>query len=122
MINKMKLLQLNVSREPFEVMVTGEKQIEFRKFSKWIYSRIYDEVNNCFRKDYDGVKITHGYGKNRPYFIAYLYDIENICHCVCCNEINTTHKYSNELKVREMDYDYRILLGEIIETGNIRKK
>ena len=39
-------LKLTLKKMPFEVMVTGEKKIEFRCPSKWIESRLFDKENS----------------------------------------------------------------------------
>ena len=54
-------------RAPFEVMVTGEKKMEFRDPSAYITSRL---VNSKTGKDkeYDLVEFTNGYGSTRPRF------------------------------------------------------
>lgn len=102
---KPKILHLIVSKRPFEVMVTGEKSIEYRKPSKWIESRLIG-------KDYDLIKITHGYGKNRPYFIA--------VYCFFSRALaDYTPSYSNELTVNVEPNDYKIYIGTIIEKGNL---
>ena len=38
----MKVLRLTLKKKAFDVMVTGEKQEEFRKYSKWIESRLFN--------------------------------------------------------------------------------
>jgi len=60
----MNILHLSIKKEPFEVMVTGEKDIEVRKISTWIDSRLFNK--NGSKKHYDLVKFTNGYGKSRP--------------------------------------------------------
>ena len=101
----MKILHLSLKKEPFEVMVTGEKKHEFRKNSRWINSRLYG-------KSYDVVKFVNGYGSDKPYFIAeYLgYDRVKYIH---------QHYYSNGLVVTCFNGDFVINLGKIIEKGNI---
>lgn len=64
----MATLKLTVSKAPFEVMFSGEKNSEYRACSPWIESRLFDK--NGKAKEYGFVEITHGYGKNRPSFEA----------------------------------------------------
>ena len=56
----MKILKLTLSKLPFDVTVTGEKTIEYRKPSKWILSRLKG-------KHYRKIWFTNGYGKTRPF-------------------------------------------------------
>lgn len=91
---------------PFEVMVKGEKNSEFRRPSDWIKSRLLS-------KSYDVVKFVNGYGADKPYFIAkYLGFIRT--------HSDTSITYSNGLIVNVEEGDYIIHLGEIIETGNLK--
>jgi hypothetical protein len=100
----MKILHLTLKKKPFEVMVTGEKKIEYRKPSKWILSRLVS-------KEYDYVKFVNGYGKDKPYFIA-EYSGFNIVN------MNYSATWS-DFKVNVKIGDIAILLGTIIEKGNI---
>jgi len=63
-----RYLYLSLKKEPFAVMVTGEKQEEFRKNSGWIRSRLFDKKDN--EKKYDYIKFVNGYGADKPYFIC----------------------------------------------------
>jgi hypothetical protein len=100
----MKILHLTLKKLPFDVMVTGEKIIEFRKPSKWIISRL--------QKQYDVIKFTNGYGKDKPYFIAKYagYGMERV---------GRSFKYSNGLTVYSGIETVKIYIGEIIEKGNL---
>jgi len=60
-------LKLSLKRLPFEVMVTGEKTIEYRYPSKWIESRLYKKDK---KRAYDFIEFTNGYGKNKPFLKA----------------------------------------------------
>lgn len=94
-----------LSKEPFDVMVTGEKTTEFRKPSKWILSRIEG-------KNFEVVKFVNGYGKDNPYFIAKFRGWEK--------EINPYEvTYSNGLRVKSDVGTIKIYIGEIIEKGNL---
>ena len=108
MENSKKTLHLTLSKLPFDVMVTGEKTEEFRKNSQWIRSRLIG-------KDYDFVKFTNGYGKDKPYFICQYKDY------IQCYMTFHRRKYSNGLVVEGIGRgDFIIYLGKIIETGNIK--
>ena len=92
-------------------MVTGEKKEEFRKHSKWMYSRLYDRDWN--EKEYDLIKFVNGYGKDKPYYVCkYAGFME-------CYMNVADRKYSNGLIVTGIGKgDLIIYCGEIIERGN----
>lgn len=110
----MKILHLAVNKQAFDVMITGEKKPEFRRPSRWIISRLFDE--NDVTRQYNAVKFTNGYGKNRPYFICKFEAVCKLFPMICRH---TVEKYSNGLEVEVTTDDYVIRLGDIIETGNI---
>lgn len=103
---KMKTLYLTVHKKAFEVMITGEKHEEYRKPSKWIISRLFDK--NMQPKKYDVVKITNGYKKDSPYFIAEFHGLSNW-------KITTDLYFSNGLKVQIEPGDIIIKLGKKLE-------
>lgn len=86
-------------------MVTGEKQVEYRSPSNWIFSRLRG-------KHYDYVKFVNGYGKDKPYFIAkYIgYEVENNPYTI---------EFSNGLKVDSKKGTVKIYINEIVEKGNL---
>ena len=107
----MKTLHLTLKKEPFDLMVSGEKKEEFRNHTRWIKSRLFNKDGTL--KDYDYVKFTNGYGKNRPYFIAiYLFFKRSFA--------TYSKVYSNGFKVDVHTGDFIIYLGSIIEKGNIK--
>jgi hypothetical protein len=65
----LQILKLSLNKEPFEVMITGEKKVEYRGKSNWMTSRLVDSKTNE-DKVYDLVQFTNGYGKDKPYFTA----------------------------------------------------
>ena len=105
-------LHLTLSEAPFQVMVTGEKTIEFRKPSDWIKSRLFN--SNGTRKEFDVVKFTHGYKKNAPFFISIFNGFDT------CKK-KSLGKYSNGLEVSIEEGDILIYLGEILSSGNLKK-
>ena len=93
-------LKLVVSKKPFEVMKTGEKVEEFRRISKWMDSRLYNKDGT--KRHYDLIQISHGYGPDRPTFIA-KYEGFHI--------VNTVRKtYSNMLNVSFEDTPTYVIL------------
>ena len=58
---------MTLKAQPYEVMVTGEKKVEFREATRWIESRLIDSTTGKV-KQYDRVKFANGYGKERPSF------------------------------------------------------
>lgn len=59
-------LKLTLSKKPFEVMLTGEKTVEYRRQSQWMKSRLFDKHGNL--RVYSTVEFVNGYGKDRPRF------------------------------------------------------
>jgi hypothetical protein len=101
------ILHLTLKKEPFDVMVTGEKTTEYRNKSEWIMSRLLG-------KKYDYVKCVNGYGKSKPFFVARYrgFEIETNPYQV---------SYSNGLEVKSEKGTVKIYLGEVVEKGNIKK-
>lgn len=97
----MTTLKLSINKKAFDVMVTGEKNEEFRDESKWILSRL---VN----KKHEFIQFTNGYGKDRPVFVAkYLGYTSG----------EADKKYSNGLTVT--GNKIIIKFGEIIDKKNL---
>ena len=114
----MKILTLTLNKKPFDVMITGEKNREYRKMKegskikKGNRGKLYDiKTNYTQPKIYDYVEFTNGYGKERPSFTALFIKTSII------NSVNET--YSNGLTVKYDEPVYCIELGDIIETKNI---
>lgn len=102
---KLKVLHLSIKKEPFEVMVTGEKPNEYRKPTKWMLSRLYHKDGTP--KHYDVIKFVNGYGKNRPQFV---------CEFKGFNQVNGPvgkFKYSNGFEVDVVAGDIIIECGKI---------
>ncbi len=114
-LSKYKVLYLTVSKKMFEVMVTGEKDIEYRQPSNWIKSRLVDKTGKD--KDYDYIKITNGYGKDKPYFIATLLWFYNIPD----NPVKLI-EYSNGLAVNQAMDTILIRISDIEEIGIFKIK
>lgn len=107
----MKMLNLTLKKQPFDVMVTGEKGIEFRKRSEWILSRLIDKKTNQL-KSYTHVKFVNGYGADKPYFIGIFNGFDYA-------QYNYSLRYSNGLLVNVEQGDIQIFLGEITERGSL---
>lgn len=107
-----KILKLSLKKQPFDVMVTGEKQIEIRRPSNWLKSRLYNKDGSD--RDYDYVQFTNGYGADKPMFIVeYLYFFE------ADEGITTTWNFSNGLSVDINDKDVIIVLGNVLHKQNL---
>jgi hypothetical protein len=108
----MKILNLTLNKPPFDVMLSGEKTLEYREPTAWIMSRLFDKNGN--KKEYDAVKFTNGYGSDRPYFIA---EFKGWVYW----ELNAgIIKYTNFDLVLTDGYYVIIELGKIIESGNLK--
>jgi hypothetical protein len=100
----MRILNLTLKKKPFEVTISNEKKIEYRKNSQWIESRLVG-------KNYDFVKFVNGYGASRPWLLVEFKGWSKA--------IKSQYIFSNGLIVDVDDNDYEIYLGKIIKTGNI---
>lgn len=65
-LRNMSTLKMTLSKKPFEVMITGEKTIEYRRQSQWMKSRLFDKHGNP--REYSYIEFVNGYGKDRPRF------------------------------------------------------
>lgn len=101
---KRTTLFLTLKKLQFEVTSSGEKNIEYRKAGKWILSRLIN-------KDYEYVKFTNGYGKDKPYFICEFKGWSYAKPGVS--------KFSNGLVVNIDEGYVEISLGNIITVKNI---
>jgi hypothetical protein len=99
-------LHLTLHRKAFEVMVTGEKDIEFRANNTWMKSRLINKGGTV--KKYQAIKFVNGYGKDKPYFI---------CQYKGYGWISGVFQYSNGLEVLA-DNCIGIRCGKILEVGN----
>jgi hypothetical protein len=59
-------LKLTLSKKPFDVMITGEKTVEYRRQSQWMKSRLFDKHGNP--REYSYIEFVNGYGNDRPRF------------------------------------------------------
>jgi hypothetical protein len=105
-----RVLHLTLNRKSFEIMVTGEKFIEYRKPTTWILSRLSPT------KSYDQIKFVNGYGNKRPFFNAKYLGWE--VH----KDETAIQEFSNGLKVTIETGVVKIFIGEIFEKGNINVK
>jgi hypothetical protein len=109
----MKILYLTLKQLPFQTMVTGEKDREYRTPEKWIKSRLF--YPDGTPKKYDLVKFTNGYESYKnPYFAATFLGFE-------IAQKNYKVTYSTGLVVYVHKGDFRIKLGSIVRKGNINK-
>ena len=103
---KGRILHLTLKKEPFEVMITGEKDREFREKSDWITSRLFDRKG---QKNYNYVKFTNGYGNDRPFFYAEFKGFDTV--------FGYQQTYSNGFCISTRDEMYMIRLGKILKHG-----
>jgi len=102
-------LKLTLHKMAFDVMITGEKKLEFRTPGKWLYSRLFDQKTGK-PKPIKYVEFTNGYGAHMPKFTCEFKGI------IEGYSINKT--YSNGFTV-ECDNITAIKLGRIISKENI---
>jgi len=114
---KVKTLLLTLQSKPFQVMLSGEKTVEFRKPSDWIKSRLFNKDGS--RKEYDVIKFVNGYGEDKPFFVAIFDGFDNFTrgkYNECANQLI----YSNGLEVILEEGDFQIYLGNILKKGNLK--
>ncbi len=91
-----KILHLSLLKKYFCQILTGQKRIERRPVNKYYKSRLLNK-DGSFR-EYDEIRFINGYGNKRPWMRV-------------------------EFQVAQYDgffkREFRILLGEVIEAGNI---
>ena len=98
---------MTLKKEPYAVMVTGEKKEEFRLKSKWVEARLICSKTGRDKR-YSRVKFVNGYGKTKPSFTVSFKGYKL--------EANGVHKkYSNGLEVDSRGSPtYTIFLGDDI--------
>lgn len=109
----MKALHLTLAKEPFETMLSGLKDREYRynnPNTNWIKGRLIDKKTGN-RKKYDVIVFKNGYGKV-PYFVCSYLGFK-------IAKKNYTVKYDNGFSVFVKKGTYNIKLGSIIRKGNI---
>lgn len=94
----MKILHLNLKKEWFDKIKSGEKIHEFREYKEYWTKRLCDK--NTFKK-YDVIEFKNGYQKNAPTIIAEFKSTE------LKNDIETPLGFGNF---------YVINIGNILET------
>lgn len=107
-----KILFFNLKTEPFKVMVTGEKNFEYRDIKQWSTSRLLNKDGSP--KHYDYVMFQIAYNPTNPFFYCEYLGFEKIKSV----DIN----YSNGFKVKFEDERYAIKLGDIVFRGNLKSK
>lgn len=113
MRNKRKVLVLTLHKAAFDVMVTGEKKIEYREPSKWMLSRLFHKDGT--EKHYDAIQFSNGYNKFAPMFECEYKGFFQIEAGADPKDIT----FSNGLKVTTRPGMIRILCGKIISTKNV---
>ena len=102
-----KKLVMILKKEPYQVMVSGEKNEEFRENTAYWRSRLYEKDETP--KKFSYVEFSNGYQKNRPQFMVEFKGIEII------DEVDRS--YSTGFKVK---YPYKkegyikIMLGNVL--------
>ena len=67
---------MTLKAAPYEVMVTGEKKVEFRKVSKWMESRLFSKDGD---RQYDRVVFVNGY-RRRPTTVLHI--VQGVQACI----------------------------------------
>lgn len=111
--NTVQVLYLTLFHLPFQVMLLGEKDIEFRRDSKFIRDRLLNKDGSI--KRYDFVNFKNGYQANAPEFT---------CKYIATTRmrIDIEYKYSNGFSVSLSSDEptWFIILGEVIHSKNLK--
>ena len=102
-------LFFNLKTEPFKAMVTGEKNEEYRAIGKWMDARLFNKDGS--ERHYDYVKFVLGMGADKPYFVCKYLGFKKVK--------NIHYRYKNNLTVDFDDERYAVMLGEVVEQGNL---
>ncbi len=105
-----RVLVLSVTKQWFDLMITGEKNMEFRKPTNFIKLRLYDK--NGKTKEYDYILLMNGYGYHLPYFIAKYEGFGT--------GYNNHYTFSDGSQITPAKEDYALFLGEIVHKANIK--
>jgi hypothetical protein len=99
-------LTLVLKGDWYDLMITGEKNREFRKPTQWIKSRLIDKEGKS--RNYTFVKFIHGYKRNAPYFLC---EYEGFG-----TGYSNTYKFKSrpDLEVVVHPEDYVLFLGKVV--------
>ena len=103
----MPTLVMILKKEPYSVMVSGEKKYEYRDNSPYWTSRLFKKDGPP--KEFEYIQFYNGYQKNRPGFLVEFKGVEII------DEVKEV--YSNGFTVeypQKKNGYYKIRLGDII--------
>ena len=106
-MSKQKNLIMILKKEPYQVMVSGEKKVEYRDNTPYWTSRLFNKDGTT--KEFQYVEFSNGYRKNRPQFKVEFKGVEVI------DEVKEV--YSNGFRVNypyKKEGYYKIILGSII--------
>lgn len=106
-----RVLRLSLKKQWFDLMVTGQKNTEFRKPTTWMKSRLEGRKPRP-QGLYDFVLFTNGYGAHLPWFLARYenYSIAEFPHRIT---------YGGHAIAVERG-DIKIHLGPVIQSGNLK--
>jgi hypothetical protein len=104
-----KVLFFNLKTEPFKIMITGEKNEEYREVGDWMNSRIFNKDGSI--REYDYVKFVLGMGADKPVFVCKFLGVKKVK--------NIHKKYSTGFEVNFDGERYAVMLGEVIFTDNL---
>ena len=107
-------LKLTLHREPFELILSGEKKKEFRNDSTsgWMRKKLFKPDGSS--KHFNFVEFTNGYGRTRPWMKVEYKGFQEVT-CVF-------KRYSTGLTININNKNtFVIQLGKVVATRNIEK-
>lgn len=103
---EVNVLTLVLKGDWYDLMITGEKNREFRKPTQWIKSRLIDKEGKP--REYYFVKFVRGYRRNAPYFLC-MYEGFGTGY-------SNTYKFKSrpDLEVIVRPEHYVLFLGKVV--------
>ena len=102
-MNNPKILQLTIKKEWFDQILAGTKTSEYREIKPYWEKRLLNPDKTF--KQYDVIHFRNGYNPDSPFLIVELKEIRI---------------YKEKINVFRFDKYFELVLGTIIETGNLK--
>jgi len=99
-----KVLKLTLTKQWFDLILTGEKVFEYREYKKHWMQRLLG-------KDYDQIEFINGYGLHRP-------TMRVVCEGVAIMAVEHIQPDNGEQLDAEKKY-FVIALGEVVSACNL---
>jgi hypothetical protein len=102
-VENLKTLYLTLKKEWFDQIIAGTKTSEYREVKKYWNDRLLNP-DGTFKK-YDVIHFKNGYNPDSPFMIVELKEIKI---------------YKEKINWFKSNKYYELVLGDILETGNLK--